>query len=116
MQRAVGAGILGLIPLEAGLLAGAGVARARRGRGGAVAGRAARRQEAGGHVSLRFGYVSNGLSDHRLEDALELLAENGYAGVALTLDHVHFDPLAPRAARARGAPARRARGSLGSPA
>ena len=53
-------------------------------------------------MSLRFGYVSNGLSDHRLEDALELLAENGYSGVALTLDHVHFDPLAPRL-RARAA-------------
>ncbi len=53
-------------------------------------------------MSLRFGYVSNGLSDHRLEDALELLAENGYSGVALTLDHIHFDPLAPRL-RARAA-------------
>lgn len=53
-------------------------------------------------MSLRFGYVSNGLTDHRIEDALELLAENGYSGVALTLDHVHFDPLAPRL-RARAA-------------
>ena len=66
-------------------------------------------------MSLRFGYVSNGLSDHRLEHALELLAENGYTGVALTLDHIHFDPFAPRlrarAARAaRGA--RRARAGL----
>jgi len=47
-------------------------------------------------VSLRFRYVSNGLSDHRLEHALQLLSENGYAGVALTLDHIHFDPFAPR--------------------
>ena len=53
-------------------------------------------------MSLRYGYVSNGLSDHRIEDALELLAENGYSGVALTLDHIHFDPLAPRI-RARAA-------------
>jgi sugar phosphate isomerase/epimerase len=53
-------------------------------------------------LSLRFGYVSNGLSDHRLEDALELLAENGYDGLALTLDHIHFDPFAPRL-RARAA-------------
>ena len=53
-------------------------------------------------MSLRFGYVSNGLSDHRLEHALELLAENGYSGVALTLDHIHFDPMAPRM-RARAA-------------
>lgn len=53
-------------------------------------------------MSLRFGYVSNGLSDHRLEDALDLLAENGYGGIALTLDHIHFDPFAPRL-RARAA-------------
>src|SRR4051812_49701896 len=45
---------------------------------------------------MRYGYVSNGLADHRIDDALELLAEHGYAGVALTLDHAHFDPLAPR--------------------
>ena len=47
-------------------------------------------------MSLRFGYVSNGLSDHRLEDALDLLSDNGYGGIALTLDHIHFDPFAPR--------------------
>ena len=45
---------------------------------------------------LRYGYVSSGLAHHRLEDALVLLREAGYDGVALTLDHVHFDPLAPR--------------------
>jgi L-ribulose-5-phosphate 3-epimerase len=44
---------------------------------------------------LRYAYVSSGLSRHRLEDALELLREAGYDGVALTLDHVHFDPDAP---------------------
>jgi L-ribulose-5-phosphate 3-epimerase len=47
---------------------------------------------------LRYGYVSNGLAGHRLDDALELLAENGYGGIALTLDHVHFDPFAPEPA------------------
>jgi L-ribulose-5-phosphate 3-epimerase len=46
-------------------------------------------------MSLRYGYVTNGLVGHRLEDAVRLLAENGYDGVALTLDHVHFDPDAP---------------------
>jgi L-ribulose-5-phosphate 3-epimerase len=46
-------------------------------------------------VSLRYGYVSNGLGGHRLDDALELLAGSGYQGIALTLDHVHFDPFAP---------------------
>jgi sugar phosphate isomerase/epimerase len=63
-------------------------------------------------LSLRFGYVSNGLSDHRLEDALELLSENGYSGVALTLDHIHFDPLAPRL-RARAARLRTELDALG---
>ena len=53
-------------------------------------------------MSLRFGYVSSGLADHRLEHALELLKDNGYVGIALTLDHIHFDPMAPRL-RARAA-------------
>ena len=44
----------------------------------------------------RYAYVSSGLAQHRIEEALELLREAGYDGVALTLDHVHFDPLAPR--------------------
>ena len=46
-------------------------------------------------MSLRYGYVTNGLTSHRLDDALALLADAGYEGVALTLDHVHFDPGAP---------------------
>jgi sugar phosphate isomerase/epimerase len=45
-------------------------------------------------VSLRIGYVTNGLGQHRLDDALALLADNGYDGVALTLDHLHLDPFA----------------------
>lgn len=55
-------------------------------------------------ISLAYG--TNGLADHRLEDALALLAEHGYGGVALTLDHMHLDPLAPgltgRTAHVRG--------------
>jgi len=44
---------------------------------------------------LRFGYGTNGMTDHRLTDALGLLADLGYAGVALTLDHQHLDPYPP---------------------
>lgn len=44
---------------------------------------------------LRWAYNTNGLSSHRLDDALVLLAEHGYAGVALTLDVAHHDPFAP---------------------
>lgn len=52
--------------------------------------------------SLRFGYGTNGLADLRLDDALSLLADLGYDGVGLTLDHMHLDPLAPDlAARTR---------------
>ncbi|MFC7221235.1 sugar phosphate isomerase/epimerase family protein [Streptomyces polyrhachis] len=44
---------------------------------------------------LRLAYGTNGLTDLRLTDALALLADLGYDGVALTLDHMHLDPLAP---------------------
>ncbi|MGI9175048.1 MAG: sugar phosphate isomerase/epimerase family protein [Rhodothermales bacterium] len=44
---------------------------------------------------LRYAYNTNGASNHRLGDALALIAEAGYDGVALTLDHHHFDPFAP---------------------
>ncbi|WP_328492944.1 sugar phosphate isomerase/epimerase [Streptomyces sp. NBC_00414] len=44
---------------------------------------------------LRFSYGTNGLTDLRLDDALSLLADLGYDGVGLTLDHMHLDPLAP---------------------
>lgn len=46
-------------------------------------------------TELRYAYGTNGLADLRLEDALALLSELGYAGVGLTLDHMHLDPLAP---------------------
>ncbi|MEF3111743.1 sugar phosphate isomerase/epimerase family protein [Streptomyces chrestomyceticus] len=44
---------------------------------------------------LRLAYGTNGLTDLRLTDALALLSDLGYDGVALTLDHMHLDPLAP---------------------
>lgn len=57
---------------------------------------------AGATVRPRFGYGTNGLTDLRLDDALGLLADLGYSGVGLTLDHMHLDPLAPDlAARTR---------------
>jgi sugar phosphate isomerase/epimerase len=46
-------------------------------------------------MRLRWAYNTNGTANHRLEDALELIADSGYNGVALTLDHHHFDPFAP---------------------
>ncbi len=42
---------------------------------------------------MRPGYNTNGLAHHRLEDALELVAETGFGVAALTLDVPHLDPL-----------------------
>ena len=43
-------------------------------------------------MSLRLAYNTNGASSHRLDDAIALIADSGYQGVALTLDHHHLDP------------------------
>lgn len=45
-------------------------------------------------MSLRFAFNTNGCANHRLDDAVSLIADSGYDGVALTLDHHHLDPFA----------------------
>lgn len=42
-----------------------------------------------------LGYGTNGLGDHPLPQALDLIAEQGYGAVALTLGFPHLDPWAP---------------------
>jgi sugar phosphate isomerase/epimerase len=44
-------------------------------------------------MSLRYAYNTNGAANHRLADAVAIIADAGYDGVALTLDHHHLDPM-----------------------
>ncbi|MCP2168271.1 EboA domain-containing protein [Goodfellowiella coeruleoviolacea] len=44
--------------------------------------------------AIALGYGTNGFANHRLADAVAVLADLGYDGVALTLDHAHLDPFA----------------------
>jgi sugar phosphate isomerase/epimerase len=43
---------------------------------------------------LRYAYNTNGAANHRLEDAVAIIADAGYHGIALTLDIHHVDPMA----------------------
>lgn len=43
-------------------------------------------------MNLRWGYNTNGFANHTLESALKIIAEEGYEGVALTLDNFHCNP------------------------
>ena len=50
---------------------------------------------------MRLGYNTNGLAHHRLLDAIELLADEGYSSVAITLDAGALDPYEEPAILAR---------------
>jgi sugar phosphate isomerase/epimerase len=41
---------------------------------------------------MQLGYNTNGLAHHRLLDAIDLLADEGYSSVAITLDVAALDP------------------------
>lgn len=45
---------------------------------------------------MKIGYNTNGLACHRWDDALRLIASEGYQSVAITVDHHCLDPYSPR--------------------
>jgi L-ribulose-5-phosphate 3-epimerase len=44
---------------------------------------------------MYFGYNTNGFAHHRFEDAIAILADLGYRGIAITVDYHALDPKAP---------------------
>src|SRR3954468_5962077 len=45
---------------------------------------------------MRLAYNTNGLTHHNLLDAIELLADFGYSGISITLDHNALNPFDPQ--------------------
>lgn len=44
--------------------------------------------------AIAIGYGTNGFGDHRLDDAIDVLARQGYRALALTVGFPHLDPFA----------------------
>ncbi len=42
--------------------------------------------------SYKLGYITNGLHDHSLSQAIGLLEKHAYQAIGITLDHQHLDP------------------------
>ena len=49
-------------------------------------------------MPIQLGYNTNGFAHHQLDDAITILAELGYTGVAITLDHNALNPFDPNSA------------------
>ncbi|MFN0206257.1 MAG: sugar phosphate isomerase/epimerase family protein [Planctomycetota bacterium] len=45
---------------------------------------------------LRYSYNTNGFAHHRLEDAISIIRDLGYAGIGITLDVHHINPFEVR--------------------
>ena len=46
----------------------------------------------GGLSMWKPGYVSHGLLDHSIDQAMELLSSSGYSALGITLGPTHLDP------------------------
>ncbi|NRQ37245.1 sugar phosphate isomerase/epimerase [Nonomuraea sp. NN258] len=44
---------------------------------------------------MKWAYCTNGFTNHSLPQVVDILAELGYSGVAITLDHGHLHPYEP---------------------
>src|SRR5690606_31734641 len=45
---------------------------------------------------MRLGYNTNGLADHDIESAIEIVGSLGYTAIGITLDHHTLNPFGPR--------------------